>query len=205
MEEKRRTKCEKESGEKKIFGVFYHPNPTAVFFRSPEISPSDRHDFRTVASLHIKEGGWMFSMLGSSVSFVALGSFSTTGGGIGGSSYEIPLRVVMALALFLGFRMLNLKHLDHLGSTHYKTCPTDAVEKTVTRTLPEQVVFEGGKNWFMNFETRSSHVRIERGGSLASQVRASPSRENGKSKSLIVVFGTFGCLNVEVTLLKNRR
>nr|GEX40958.1 hypothetical protein [Tanacetum cinerariifolium] len=62
---------------------------------------------------------------------------------------------------------LNLKHLDHLGSTRYKT--------------------------------------IERGGSLSSQVRASPSRENGKSKSLIVVFGTSGCLNVEVTLLKNRR
>nr|GEX73920.1 hypothetical protein [Tanacetum cinerariifolium] len=69
---------------------------------------------------------------------------------------------------------------------------------------PSRGCFEGGKNWFMNFETRSSHVRIERGGSLSSQVRASPSRENGKSKSLIVVFGTSGCLNVEVTLLKNQ-
>nr|GEX92248.1 reverse transcriptase domain-containing protein [Tanacetum cinerariifolium] len=67
------------------------------------------------------------------------------------------------------------------------------------------VVFEGGKNWFTNFETRSSHVRIERGCSLSSQVWASPSRENGKSKSLIVVFRTSGCLNVEVTLLKNQR
>nr|GFC30062.1 hypothetical protein [Tanacetum cinerariifolium] len=28
--------------------------------------------------------------------------------------------------------------------------------------------------------------------------------EKGKSKSLIVVFGTSGCLNVEVTLLKNQ-
>nr|GEV20429.1 putative serine decarboxylase [Tanacetum cinerariifolium] len=35
--------------------VLYHPNPTTVFLRSPEISPSDRHDVRTVASLHIKE------------------------------------------------------------------------------------------------------------------------------------------------------
>ena len=40
---------------KKIFGVKYHPNPTAVFVRSPEFEPSDRHDFRTGASLHIKE------------------------------------------------------------------------------------------------------------------------------------------------------
>nr|GEW51525.1 hypothetical protein [Tanacetum cinerariifolium] len=31
------------------------------------------------------------------------------------------------------------------------------------------VVFEGGKNWFMNFETRSSHVRIERGGGIGDQ------------------------------------
>ncbi|GJS26869.1 putative ribonuclease H-like domain-containing protein [Tanacetum coccineum] len=56
----------------------------------------------------------------------------------------------------------------------------------------------------MNFETRSSHVRIDLGGSLSNQSRASPSREKGKSKSLIEVFGTSGCLNVEVTLLKNR-
>ncbi|GJU22492.1 hypothetical protein Tco_1155834 [Tanacetum coccineum] len=42
---------EKKITEKKeIFGVRYHPNPSAVFFRSPEIAPSDRHDFRTVAS-----------------------------------------------------------------------------------------------------------------------------------------------------------
>ncbi|GJS99957.1 hypothetical protein Tco_0821127 [Tanacetum coccineum] len=52
---------------------------------------------------------------------------------------------------------------------------------------------------------RSSHVRIDLGGSLSNQSRASPSREKGKSKSFIEVFGTSGCLNVEVTLLKNRR
>nr|GEV33867.1 RNA-directed DNA polymerase, eukaryota [Tanacetum cinerariifolium] len=39
---------------------------------------------------------------------VASGSFSITGGGIGGPSYEIPLRVVMALASFLGFGMVLL-------------------------------------------------------------------------------------------------
>nr|GFD24995.1 hypothetical protein [Tanacetum cinerariifolium] len=43
-----------------------------------------------------------------SVSFVASGSFSITGGGIGGPSYEIPLQVVMALASFLGFGMVLL-------------------------------------------------------------------------------------------------
>nr|GEW71764.1 putative reverse transcriptase domain-containing protein [Tanacetum cinerariifolium] len=47
----------------------------------------------------------MFAVLSSSVSFVASCSFSTTGGGIGGPSYEIPLWVVVALASFLGFGM----------------------------------------------------------------------------------------------------
>ncbi|GJY74133.1 hypothetical protein Tco_0478564 [Tanacetum coccineum] len=51
----------------------------------------------------------------------------------------------------------------------------------------------------------SVHVRIDLGGSLSNQSRASPSREKGKSKSLTEVFGTSGCLNVEVTLLKIRR
>nr|GFC18218.1 hypothetical protein [Tanacetum cinerariifolium] len=54
------------------------------------------------------EGGWMFSVLGSSVSFVASSSFSITGGEIGGPSYEIPLWIVMALASFLGFGMVFL-------------------------------------------------------------------------------------------------
>ncbi|GKA98061.1 hypothetical protein Tco_0825955 [Tanacetum coccineum] len=34
--------------------------------------------------------------------------YSTTGGGIGGPSYETPLRVVIALASFLGFGMVLL-------------------------------------------------------------------------------------------------
>ncbi|GJS31774.1 hypothetical protein Tco_1466626 [Tanacetum coccineum] len=46
-------------------------------------------------------GGWMSSVLGSSVSFVTSLSFSTTGGGIGGPSYETS-KVVIALASFLG-------------------------------------------------------------------------------------------------------
>ncbi|GKG18588.1 hypothetical protein Tco_0372886, partial [Tanacetum coccineum] len=53
-------------------------------------------------------GGWMSPVLGSSVSFVTSISFSTTGGGIGGPSYETPLRVVIALASFLGFGMVLL-------------------------------------------------------------------------------------------------
>nr|GFB93217.1 hypothetical protein [Tanacetum cinerariifolium] len=54
------------------------------------------------------DGGWMSSVLGSSVSLVASGSFSTPGGGIGGPSYEIPLLVVISLASFLGFEMVLL-------------------------------------------------------------------------------------------------
>nr|GFD04500.1 hypothetical protein [Tanacetum cinerariifolium] len=67
------------------------------------------------------------------------------------------------------------------------------------------MVLDGGKNWLINFETRSSQVRIDLGGSLSSHIRASPSNEKGNCKSLIVVLGTSGCLNVEVTLLKKRR
>ncbi|GKA58714.1 hypothetical protein Tco_0758027 [Tanacetum coccineum] len=48
------------------------------------------------------------NLSGSSVSFVTSLSFSTTGGGIGGPSYETPLRVVIALASFLGFGMVLL-------------------------------------------------------------------------------------------------
>ncbi|GJV09214.1 hypothetical protein Tco_1346870 [Tanacetum coccineum] len=47
-------------------------------------------------------------VLGSSVSFVTLLSFSTTDGGIGGPSYEAPLHVVISLASFLGFGMVLL-------------------------------------------------------------------------------------------------
>ncbi|GJX76884.1 arginine--tRNA ligase, chloroplastic/mitochondrial, partial [Tanacetum coccineum] len=42
--------------KKKIFGVLITQNPAAVFRRSLEFAPSDRHDFCTEASLHIKEG-----------------------------------------------------------------------------------------------------------------------------------------------------
>ncbi|GJX03665.1 hypothetical protein Tco_0189581 [Tanacetum coccineum] len=49
----------------------------------------------------------------------------------------------------------------------------------------------------MNFETRSSHIKIDRGGSFSSQIRAEPSRENGKSLSLIDVLGISGNLIVE--------
>nr|GEX66322.1 hypothetical protein [Tanacetum cinerariifolium] len=44
----------------------------------------------------------------SSISFVVSGSFSITDDGIGGPSYEILLRVVMALASFLGLGMVLL-------------------------------------------------------------------------------------------------
>ncbi|GKD57132.1 hypothetical protein Tco_1290519 [Tanacetum coccineum] len=54
----------------------------------------------------------MSSVLGSSVSFVTSGSFSTTSDGIGGPSYEVPLRVVIALASFLGFGMTLNKDPD---------------------------------------------------------------------------------------------
>nr|GFA25593.1 hypothetical protein [Tanacetum cinerariifolium] len=37
------------------------------------------------------------------------------------------------------------------------------------------------------------------------EIRASPSNEKGNSNNLTVVLGTSGCLNVDVTLLKNQR
>nr|GFA83017.1 hypothetical protein [Tanacetum cinerariifolium] len=47
------------------------------------------------------------------------------------------------------------------------------------------VVREGGKNSFMNFETRSSQVVIERGGSFSGHWRAAPGREKGNKISFI--------------------
>nr|GFB46764.1 hypothetical protein [Tanacetum cinerariifolium] len=48
-------------------------------------------------------------------------------------------------------------------------------------------------------------VKIDRGGSLSSQILASPSKEKGNSNNLTVVLGTSGCRNVDVTLLKKQR
>nr|GFB61399.1 hypothetical protein [Tanacetum cinerariifolium] len=48
-------------------------------------------------------------------------------------------------------------------------------------------------------------VKIDREGSLSSQILASPSKEKGNRNNLTVVFGTSGCRNVDVTLLKKRR
>nr|GEY02766.1 hypothetical protein [Tanacetum cinerariifolium] len=46
-------------------------------------------------------------------------------------------------------------------------------------------------------DTRSSQVRMDRGGSFSSQIRAAPSSEKGKSIILIEELGTFGTLIVE--------
>ncbi|GJW15791.1 putative RNA-directed DNA polymerase [Tanacetum coccineum] len=54
--EKTREKRVRKEKKKKIFRVLITQNPAAVFRRSPEFAPSDRHDFWTEASLHIKEG-----------------------------------------------------------------------------------------------------------------------------------------------------
>ncbi|GJY24283.1 hypothetical protein Tco_0397941 [Tanacetum coccineum] len=166
----------------------------------------------------------------NSVSFVTSLSFSTTGGGIGGPSYETPLRVVIALASFLGFGMVLLgkeldlkvvvvsklrlsfdssvceRHLDDVILSPQRGSAICCISKeflegeeiergAVVRVSGSQIVKypvgevleshgegldEGGKYWFMNFETRSSHVRIDLGGSLSNQSRASPSREKGK-------------------------
>nr|GEW15496.1 reverse transcriptase domain-containing protein [Tanacetum cinerariifolium] len=59
----------------------------------------------TFASYDTWNSGWMSLVLGSSVSLVALGSLSITGGGIEGPLYEIPLLVVIALALPFGLGM----------------------------------------------------------------------------------------------------
>ncbi|GJU40728.1 hypothetical protein Tco_1193685 [Tanacetum coccineum] len=106
----------------------------------------------------------MSSVLGSSVSFVTSLSFSTTGGGIGGPSYETPLRVVIALASFLGFGMVllgkeleleakpsevvlrfyhllqNLRHLDRLNSKNYKKYRVGGVPRSHGEDIDEGVL-----------------------------------------------------------------
>ncbi|GKF66148.1 hypothetical protein Tco_0192665, partial [Tanacetum coccineum] len=55
-------------------------------------------------------GGWMSSVLGSSVSFVTSLSFSTIGGGIGGPSYEtLPWLRFLGLEWYCLVKNLNLK------------------------------------------------------------------------------------------------
>nr|GFB90650.1 hypothetical protein [Tanacetum cinerariifolium] len=83
--------------------------------------------------------------------------------------------------------------------------PTAAVTQTSATALRGAVgamkeffiLLRDFSNWFM--------LKIDRGGSMSSQIRASPSNEKGNSNSLTVVLGTSGCLNVDVTLLKKRR
>nr|GEX00199.1 hypothetical protein [Tanacetum cinerariifolium] len=54
------------------------------------------------------------------------------------------------------------------------------------------IVHEGGKNSLMNFETRSSQVVIERGGSFLSHRQAAPAREKGNKISLITELARIG-------------
>nr|GFB71828.1 hypothetical protein [Tanacetum cinerariifolium] len=82
--------------------------------------------------------------------------------------------------------------------------PTD-VALRIRDEDTDEVVFDGGKNLLINFDTRSSQVRIDHEGSLSSQIRASPSNEKENNNNLTVVLGTSGCLNVDVTLLKKQR
>nr|GFA18798.1 hypothetical protein [Tanacetum cinerariifolium] len=51
----------------------------------------------------------------------------------------------------------------------------------------------------------TDEVKIDRGGSLSSQILAVLSKEKGNSNNLTVVFGTSGCRNVDATLLKKQR
>nr|GFA31648.1 hypothetical protein [Tanacetum cinerariifolium] len=66
------------------------------------------------------DGGLMFSVLGSSVSFVASGFFSTTGGGIEGPSYEIPLWLLWLWLHFLGSEWCCLEENLNLKLYYYE-------------------------------------------------------------------------------------
>nr|GEZ64374.1 hypothetical protein [Tanacetum cinerariifolium] len=92
-------------------------------------------------------GGWMSSVLGSSVSFVASGSFSTTGDGIGGGVTKA----------FISFKYFSkrLIRISNLSSREAAICWSSKELEgeedgrgAFVLTL-ESVVFEGGKNWFM--------------------------------------------------------
>ncbi|GKC96762.1 hypothetical protein Tco_1162204 [Tanacetum coccineum] len=78
----------------------------------------------------------MSSVFGNIVSFVTSGSFSTIGDGIGGPSYEAPLRVVMALASFLGFGMVLLgKELER-----QRTYKVDVIPRNHDEDIDEEVL-----------------------------------------------------------------
>ncbi|GJY27560.1 hypothetical protein Tco_0403327 [Tanacetum coccineum] len=83
----------------------------------------------------------MSSVLGSSVSFVTSSSFSTTGGKIGGPSYEAPLRMVIAFASFLGFRIVLLgNELELEAWLNCKTYQVDVIPRNHDEDIDEEVL-----------------------------------------------------------------
>ncbi|GKA03352.1 hypothetical protein Tco_0676133 [Tanacetum coccineum] len=105
--------------------------------------------------LRTNGGGWISSVLDSSVSFVTSLSFSTTGGGIGGPSYETPLRVVIALALFLRFGMVLLgKELELEGPTSGIRATKGTLHKIEHRSKPfippNQIIMSANDNFSLH-------------------------------------------------------
>ncbi|GJU70836.1 hypothetical protein Tco_1262241 [Tanacetum coccineum] len=117
-----------------------------------------------------------------------------------------PLRVVLALASFLGFGMVLLGKELKFEAWLELPKSSNLVQRLVNKlNLPpaqnlrhldrlnskscksiEWVEFpkSHGGSIDYEFETRASHVRIDLVVSLSNQSRASPSREKGKSKAL---------------------
>nr|GEZ17294.1 hypothetical protein [Tanacetum cinerariifolium] len=68
----------------------------------------------------------------------------------------------------------------HEGDPCNDHMPHETIHQTVVESWKfhyGDFVLEGGKNSLMNLETRSSQVRMEKGGSFSSQRRVAPARE----------------------------
>nr|GEW18102.1 reverse transcriptase domain-containing protein [Tanacetum cinerariifolium] len=107
-----------------------------------------------------------------------------------------------------GYENLTADHLSRLKNPHKDVLENKDIDR-VTHTSSTALRGAVGvmKEFFISLRDFSNRfmLRIDLGGSLLSHIRASPSNENGKSNSLIVVLGTSGCLNVDVALLKKCR
>nr|GEZ20716.1 hypothetical protein [Tanacetum cinerariifolium] len=125
-----------------------------------------------------------------------------------GTIQDIPLLVEIAFASPLGFGIVLLGKEEELEVT--QTSMT-ALRGAVGVTIEFFISFRDFSKRFMPDvalkirDEDTDEVKIDCGGSLSSQILASPSKEKGNSNNLTVVLGTSGCQNVDVTLLKKRR
>ncbi|GJQ97896.1 hypothetical protein Tco_0009035 [Tanacetum coccineum] len=138
----------------------------------------------------MEEVGCLRCLVASEPVVTASFSFSTTlGGGIRVPSYETPRTSLNCLASFLDLekKIAEVPAADSKGiierwnSKNCKKYRVGVVPRSHGEDIDEGVLLKNVPDAIIEV---SSHVRIDLGGSLSNQSRASPSREIGKKQKL---------------------